>query len=145
MWGRPLWPPFLHHTRVYLQRRRRQPYVSADEDAAETMLRLLTISLSLAFASAAITAIAQPSLAAWPERPIRLFVPFPAGSSSDVVARIMTQKLHLGQQIVVENRAGASGNIGVDAVAKAAPDGYTLGYATASTHTVATALGTHLP
>jgi tripartite-type tricarboxylate transporter receptor subunit TctC len=119
--------------------------MNRNDDGAivETMFRLLTISL--AFASAAATAIAQPSPAGWPQRPIRLIVPFPAGSSSDVVARIMTQKLHLGQQIVIDNRGGASGNIGVDAVAKAAPDGYTLGFATASTHTVATALGTHLP
>src|SRR5262249_49151133 len=51
----------------------------------------------------------------------------------------------LGQQIVIENRAGASGNIGADAVAKAAPDGYTIGIATASTHAVATSLNANLP
>jgi len=74
-------------------------------------------------------------------------VPFPAGSSTDIVARIIAQKLgqRLGQQIVVENRAGASGNIGVDAVAKAAPDGYTIGIATASTQAVAVSLGINLP
>jgi tripartite-type tricarboxylate transporter receptor subunit TctC len=90
---------------------------------------------------------AQPGAGAWPQRPIRLVVPFPAGSSTDIVARIMAQKLTpaLGAQIVIENRSGASGNIGVDAVAKAAPDGTTIGIATASTHTVAPSLGTNLP
>jgi len=106
------------------------------------MLRLLTTILALLLASAA--AAQTPT---WPDRPIRLIVPFPAGSSTDIVARIIAQKLSgtLGQQVVVDNRAGASGNIGADAVAKAQPDGYTIGLATASTHTVAVALGTRLP
>ncbi len=76
-----------------------------------------------------------------------MVVPFPAGSSTDIIARIVAQKLshRLGQQIVIENRAGASGNIGADAVAKAAPDGYTIGIATASTHAVAASLSANLP
>jgi tripartite-type tricarboxylate transporter receptor subunit TctC len=76
-----------------------------------------------------------------------LVVPFPAGSSTDIIARIVAQKLshRLGQQVVIENRAGASGNIGADAVAKAAPDGYTMGIATTSTHAVAASLSTSLP
>ena len=67
---------------------------------------------------------------------MRLIVPFPAGSATDIVSRMMAQKLtaKLGQQFVVENRAGASGTLGVDIVAKAAPDGYTMGLITASTH-----------
>jgi len=71
----------------------------------------------------------------------------PAGSSTDIIARIVAQKLshQLGQQIVIENRAGASGNIGADAVAKATPDGYTIGIATASTHAVAASLSPNLP
>ncbi len=83
----------------------------------------------------------------WPQRPIRLIVPFPAGASTDIIARILAQKMgqQLGQQIVIENRAGASGNIGADAVAKAAPDGYTIGVATASTHAVAASLSANLP
>src|SRR5262249_23665086 len=65
----------------------------------------------------------------------------------DIIARIVAQKLspRLGQQIVIENRVGASGNIGADAVAKAAPDGYTIGIATASTHAVAASLNANLP
>src|SRR4051794_35586009 len=101
------------------------------------MTRLLSIALAMLMLAGA--AVAQTGDARWPDRPIRLVVPFPAGSSTDIVARIIAQKLgqRLGQQIVVENRAGASGNIGVDAVAKAAPDGYTIGIATASTQAVA--------
>jgi tripartite-type tricarboxylate transporter receptor subunit TctC len=70
--------------------------------------------------------------AAFPERPLRLVVPLPAGSITDVQARPIAQKLGdaLGQPVVVENRPGATGTIGVDAVAKALPDGYTLVLAT---------------
>jgi tripartite-type tricarboxylate transporter receptor subunit TctC len=109
------------------------------------MIRVLSIALATLMLAA--TAVAQTGETGWPDRPIRLVVPFPAGSSTDIVARIVAQKLgqRLGQQIVVENRAGASGNIGVDAVAKAAPDGYTIGIATASTQAVAVSLGTNLP
>src|SRR5262249_47997898 len=109
------------------------------------MIRLLLIALTAAMVAA--SAIAQTSDDGWPERPIRLVVPFPAGSSTDIIARIVAQKLspRLGQQIVIENRAGASGNIGADTVAKAAPGGYTIGIATASTHAVAASLTANLP
>src|SRR6195952_187887 len=65
---------------------------------------------------------------AYPSRPVRIVVGFPAGGATDIQARLMGQWLsdRLGQQFIIENRAGASGNIGTDAVAKAAPDGYTL-------------------
>jgi tripartite-type tricarboxylate transporter receptor subunit TctC len=109
------------------------------------MMRLPVIALTLIALSGA--AAAQTSDSTWLERPIRLVVPFPAGASTDVVARIIAQKLgqRLGQQIVIENRAGASGNIGADTVAKSAPDGSTIGIATASTHAVAATLSAHLP
>src|SRR5438874_13723620 len=65
---------------------------------------------------------------AWPSRPVRIVVGFPAGGATDIQARLMGQWLseRLGQQFIIENRAGASGNIGTEAVAKAPADGYTL-------------------
>ena len=76
---------------------------------------------------------------AWPAKPIRLMVPFPPGGSTDIVARIVAQKLseRLGQPIVIENRGGAGGTLGTAVAAKAAPDGYTLAVASTSTHVVA--------
>jgi tripartite-type tricarboxylate transporter receptor subunit TctC len=67
----------------------------------------------------------------YPSKPLRFIVPFPAGGSTDAVARAMQPALEkiLGQPVVVENRAGAGGMLGVDAIAKAAPDGYTIGIA----------------
>src|SRR5687767_12279670 len=103
--------------------------------------------LFLGWLCTALTLIVQPALAQWPERPIKLIVPFAAGSSSDTIARIIGAKLgeRLGQQVVVENRVGASTVIGTDAVAKAAPDGYTLGLANTTTHAASAALTASLP
>lgn len=83
----------------------------------------------------------------WPSKPIRMIAPFPPASTADVIARVLGQRLgqRLGQQFVVDNRVGASGNIGADAIAKAAPDGYTVGIVTSSTHTVAVSLSAKLP
>jgi tripartite-type tricarboxylate transporter receptor subunit TctC len=96
--------------------------------------------LGMAAAPLSGTALFRPALAqaAWPQRPIRLIVAYPPGGSTDVLSRLYAEKLGpiLGQPCVVENRPGASGNIGADAVAKAAPDGYTLGTATASMLTI---------
>lgn len=70
----------------------------------------------------------MPAAAAYPEKPIRLVVPWPAGGSSDAAARVVARHLQdrLKQPVIIDNKAGASGNIGADAVARSAPDGYTL-------------------
>ncbi len=74
----------------------------------------------------------------WPIRPVKLVVPFPAGGPTDVMTRVIGEKLAtaLGQPVVIDNKPGAGGMIGADSVAKAAPDGYTLVMATGSTHSV---------
>lgn len=83
--------------------------------------------------------------AGWPDRPIHLIVPFPPGSSSDIVARIVAQALgkKLGQTLVVENRPGASGAIASEYVAHAAPDGYTLGFINTSFTLLPSLTATH--
>jgi tripartite-type tricarboxylate transporter receptor subunit TctC len=99
-------------------------------------------AIPLLLALAALNASAQ----GWPAKPLRAIVPVGAGSSTDIVHRIVLEQLaeQLGQPIVVENRLGAGGVIGATAVAKAAPDGYTL-LANGSGHTIAPALYKNLP
>jgi tripartite-type tricarboxylate transporter receptor subunit TctC len=103
-------------------------------------LRLLGAAMALAISLS--TAVAQ----SWPSRPIKAIIPFGAGSSTDVVPRIVFEQLaaQLGQPIVVENRAGAGGSVGVNTVAKAEPDGYTL-LAHSNAYTVAPAIYPNLP
>ena len=80
--------------------------------------------------------------AAFPDKPIRLIVPFPAGGAADVMARGMAQRLgsELGQQIIVDNRGGAGGTTAAEAAAKSPPDGYTLFFGTMGTHAINAAL-----
>ena len=101
----------------------------------------------LALLAAAGLATAAPAHAEWPDRPIKLVVPFTAGSSSDTIARVVAAKMgeRLGQQVVVENRVGGSTIIGTDSVAKSAPDGYTLELANTTTHAASAALNASLP
>lgn len=85
--------------------------------------------LHLAAGAAAFPGLSQLAWAqTYPARPVRIIVGFPAGNASDIIVRLMAQSLseRLGQQFVVENRPGAGGSIGTEAVVKAAPDGYTL-------------------
>jgi len=91
----------------------------------------------LALPLMALCAAALPSLSlaqTWPARPIRIVVAYPPGGISDNIARALAEKLaqQLGTSVVIENRAGAGGAIGMDVVAKAAPDGYTLGFSSVS-------------
>lgn len=94
--------------------------------------------------------LAAPALAQgtdWPNRPVRVLIPWPPGGSTDVLARIVSDQLSqkLGQPFVLENRPGASGNIGMEAIAKAAPDGYTQGPATIANLSIAQFLYAKLP
>jgi tripartite-type tricarboxylate transporter receptor subunit TctC len=115
---------------------------SAGSPARRVAMWLMGAALLLAPTSA----LAQDAATIWPERPVRFVVPFPAGSATDIVARIIAQKLttQLGHQFVVDNRSGASGDIGTTAVVRADPDGYTMGLATASTHAVSASLNPNL-
>lgn len=107
------------------------------------MKRLLTALVVAAWMAPAI-ALAQ----AWPTaKPLRLVIPFPAGGATDIIGRMLAQKLSttLGQQVVVDNKPGAGGSIGSDIVAKAPADGYTILLATSSTHSIGPALNPKIP
>ena len=100
-----------------------------------------------AIAAFGLCAAAAPALAAYPEKPIRFIVTFPPGGSTDFVARVLQPHLEklLGQPIVIENRGGAGGVLGVDAAAKAAPDGYTIVLGGAGAVAINVALGEKMP
>ena len=96
-----------------------------------------------ALATLPLSAAAQ----AWTAKPLRLVIPFPAGGATDIVGRLLAQKLGaaLGQQVVIDNKPGAGGTIGADLVAKAPADGHTLLLATSSTHSIGPALNPKMP
>ena len=107
-----------------------------------------TLCLALALAAAGLTpAAALHAQDTWPAKPIKLVVPFPPGGGTDLVARAMGQKLsdRLKQAVVIDNKPGAATIIGTDAVAKAAPDGYTLLLSGSTSYTVNPALRAKLP
>ncbi len=92
-------------------------------------MRTLLAGVTLAFASSASAQPAATGTGSWPSRAVHMIVPFPAGSSPDLIARVLSEKLApaLGQPVVIENRPGAGGNLGTALIARAAPDGYTIG------------------
>ncbi|MFC4168365.1 Bug family tripartite tricarboxylate transporter substrate binding protein [Teichococcus aestuarii] len=96
------------------------------------------ISRRTLLGAAAALPLAAPALAAYPEQPVRVVVPWNAGGLADVLIRILAQPLSaaLGQSVVIENRPGANGAVGTQAVARAAPDGHTLILANAETHAI---------
>jgi tripartite-type tricarboxylate transporter receptor subunit TctC len=99
--------------------------------------------MAAAMVCAAIDGWAQP----YPAKPIRIIVPFPAGGSADIMARVVGQKIteRWGQQVVIDNRSGAGGNIAAELAAKSAPDGYTLFLCTVGTHAIHQTLYGKLP
>jgi tripartite-type tricarboxylate transporter receptor subunit TctC len=111
------------------------------------MPRTVSALLACAFSLLVLGGSSAGASSSWPERPIRLIVPFQPGSSSDVIARIVAVQLgpKLGTQVVVENRVGGSTIVGTEMVARAAPDGYTIGLANTSSHAASRALSNNLP
>lgn len=111
------------------------------------MLTRLRLAVSLLLLLSFSLVSAQTATTDFPNRPIRLIVPFPAGGSSDTLSRAVAAELskRLGQQIIVDNRPGGGGNIGIDAVAKAPADGYTIGMASPGSIVINVALLDAMP
>jgi tripartite-type tricarboxylate transporter receptor subunit TctC len=105
------------------------------------MKRIPSLLLATAIATLSAGAFAQ----AYPTKPIRLVVTFPAGGAPDILARLFADKAQMGQPVVVDNVPGAGGNIGADKVAKSPPDGYTLVMGTVGTHSINGALYSKMP
>src|SRR5262245_21258899 len=103
------------------------------------MIALRRRLLSLVAAAAAIPALSCAALAqSYPTRPITMIIPFEAGGPTDVIGRLLAERMRttLGQSVIAENSTGAGGTIGVGRLARAAPDGYTIGMGIWSTHVV---------
>ena len=116
------------------------------------MKALSVVNVALAVALRVSTMVANPvqaqaNVADFPVKPIRLIIPFPAGGGADIFARLIGRKLqeNTGQSVLADNRAGASGIIGSELVARAAPDGYTILMGTTGTHATNPAIYTKLP
>ncbi|ATR20997.1 Extra-cytoplasmic solute receptor [Roseomonas mucosa] len=112
-----------------------------------TLLAACGTLLGLAWAGAQPVQAQDKAAANYPDRPIRVIVPFGAGGTTDLVARLVGQTMskRLGQPVVVENRAGAGGNIGSDVCAKSTPDGYTLCVGTISSHAINASIYPKMP
>ncbi len=101
----------------------------------------------LSLSSLVVATPANAQTGAYPSKPIRLVVPFPAGGATDIFARTLSQKLaeKIGSAVVIENKPGAGGTLGSDLVAKSVPDGYTILLATSSTHSIGPNLNPKMP
>lgn len=110
-------------------------------------MRRRTLLGLCAFAGALCAGSVFAQTTAYPNRPIRLIIPFPPGGATDIIGRTLAQKLtsQLGQPVVVDNKPGAGGTLGSNEASKAAPDGYTLLLATNSTHSIAPLLYKNIP
>jgi len=116
--------------------------IASTRRARDSMTRTLTLALAAALLASA-PAVAQD----WPTKAVKVVVPFGPGSTPDMVARVIADRLQqkLGQSFVIENKPGASGNLGTDAVAKAEPDGATIGISIGGPLAINTLLFSKLP
>jgi tripartite-type tricarboxylate transporter receptor subunit TctC len=107
----------------------------------------MTLTRRVLAAGLALMLTCAPALAQYPDKPVKLVVPFPPGGPTDVFARVLSAALgeQLGQQVVIENKGGAGGTVGTEQVAKSKPDGYTLLFGTAATHGINVSLYNQLP
>jgi tripartite-type tricarboxylate transporter receptor subunit TctC len=108
--------------------RERQPRNAPCAAQQETAVKTWTLALAASCTLAVLPGAYAQAPAAYPTKPIRMIVAFPPGGSTDLIARVIAPVMseRLGQQVVVENRGGAGGNIAMEAVARAAPDGYVI-------------------
>src|SRR5262249_58236817 len=126
---------------VMAKQHRRRGWVFAGAVKRRTLCGFAGAVLIAALASTAVRARDD-----YPARPVQMIIPFAAGGPTDIVGRVMGAKMGegLGQQFIVENKNGAGGNIGAEAVAQAAPDGYTIFMSAVSTHAIHPRLYKHI-